>query len=95
MGIGFPSGSKVQAGKQLGEHVLGEREMAGSQPGGASVIARDDRLGERGTLPGRRRSGSRCRGRAWTILRMSDGPVNGLPVQAASGAEIVKPRSVR
>jgi hypothetical protein len=37
---------------QLGEHVLGEREMAGGQPGGASGIARDDRLSEHGMLPG-------------------------------------------
>ena len=40
----------MQAALQFGEHVLGEREMAGGQPGGASGIPHDDRLGERGML---------------------------------------------
>src|ERR1700722_16015721 len=40
----------MQAALQFGEHVLGEREMAGGQPGGASGIPHDDCLGERGML---------------------------------------------
>ena len=43
----------MQAGAQLGERVVGEREMTVGQAGGAVGFPRDDRLGQSGMLPQR------------------------------------------
>ena len=43
----------MQAGAQLGERFVGEREMTVGQPGGTIGFSRDDRLGDGGVLPQR------------------------------------------
>src|SRR5215469_12324859 len=49
-GIGLPCGSKVDTGVQLGEHVLGEREVGGGAVAREDRVAGDDRVGEPGML---------------------------------------------